>query len=453
MSAALAAALRRRGTRRRGEATGGAFWFFLGPPAGYAARSPAPPQPRAGPAWGGGRTLPPMLRTATHAAKKALTVPQYYGGGLLKVFTTEPVFVWAQAIAFKTLITLLPLVLLAVSVFGLVLRQEDAMEAVTRFVRGFLPDDQAGPLVELLLELQEASGGLTVFAGLFFLVTVVTMFATLRYVVGAAMGESRHRMRSILGGYLFDLRMMAQVGTLFLLSFAITTGAAVLGARSGTLAAQLGLDAEAVGAVAAGLVGLVARVVPYLLTVGMLAQLYYFVPRPKPPFRSAVAGAAVAAVVFELAKNGFAYYATHVADFDRFAEQGEGLGGLGGVFGLILAFVFWVYLSGLVLVVGGAVASLHEKRHRPRKARIRRLWSRMGRFRRHRERTEAEAADALAAQHAADESGANEGGAEGAPAHGGPPGEAASAAPDPGGDGAAEPAAEVADRPFPAASP
>ena len=338
-----------------------------------------------------------MLRAAAHHAKKALTVPQYYGRGLLKVFTTDPVFLWAQAIAFKTLVTLLPLILLAVAIFGRVLRQEDAFTTVAEFVRGFLPEGQSDGLVELLLQLQEASGGLTILAAAFFIATIITMFATLRYVVGAAMGESRHQMRSILGGYAFDLRMAAQVGILFLLSFAITASARFLSARSGALAAQAGLDPGVVGTAANGLLQAVTFLVPYVLTVGMLAQLYYFVPRPRTPKRSALAGAAVAAILFELAKNGFTYYATYVADFDRYAAQGEGLGGLGGVFGLVLAFVFWVYFSGLILVVGAVVAALHERRVRPRKSRLRSMWSRKaGAFRKHRERVEAEAAESVA---------------------------------------------------------
>ncbi|WP_412061115.1 YihY/virulence factor BrkB family protein [Rubrivirga sp. IMCC45206] len=339
-----------------------------------------------------------MLRTAAIHARKALTVPQYYGGGLFKVFSTAPVFIWAQAIAFKTLVTLLPLLLLAAGIFGLVLRQEDPFTTVSEFLRAFLPRGQSDGVVDLVLQLQEASGTITAFAAVFFLVTVITMFSTLRYVVGSAMGESRHQMRSILGGYLFDLRLAAQVGTLFLLSFAITAGARVLSARSDSMAAQTGLDASAVSAVTGGLLQFVTLLVPYALTVGMLAQLYYLVPRPKAPLRSAFWGAAAAAVLFEVAKNGFAYYATYVANFDRYAGPEEGLGGLGGVFGVILAFVFWVYLSGLILVVGAVVTDLHEKRNRPRRSRLRRMWaSKEGQFRKHRERVEAEAAEAVAA--------------------------------------------------------
>ena len=371
-----------------------------------------------------------MLRTAARRARKALTLPQYYGGGLFKVFSTAPVFLWAQAIAFKTFVTLLPLLLLAVGIFGRVLRQEDPFTTVSGFLRGFLPPSQSDGLVQLLLSLQEASGTITFFGAAAFLVTVVTLFATLRYVIGAAMGESRHQMRSLAGGYLFDLRMMAQVGSLFLLSFVTTAAARVLSARSGSLASQLGLDVGAVSAVTAGLVQVVTLLVPYVLTVGMLAQLYYFVPRPHPPVRSALWGAAAAALLFELAKNGFALYATHVADFDQYADQAEGLGGLGGVFGLLLAFVFWVYFSGLILVAGAVVASLYEKKHRPRLSRLRSRWARQsGSLLRHRKRFAAE--DEAHAERRAD---AAPGAAlpDDPPRVGGPPA-------DPSGDGAAVP--------------
>ncbi len=334
-----------------------------------------------------------MLRTVARRARKALTLPRYYGGGLFKVFSTAPVFLWAQAVAFKTFVTLLPLLVLATGIFGLVVSKEESFTTVSGFLRAFLPQSQSDGLVELMLALQGASVDITVFGAAAFLFTVITLFATLRYVVGAAMGESRHRMRKIVGGYLFDLRMMAQVGSLFLLSFAITGGTRVVSARSGALASNLGLDAAAVSAVTSGMLHLVTLVVPYILTVGMLAQLYYFVPRPHPPWRAATWGAASAALLFEIAKNGFALYATHVADFDQYADQAEGLG---GVFGLILAFVFWVYLSGLILIVGAVVASLYEKRHRPRRSRLRSLWSRMGSLRRHRERFEAEAVETAA---------------------------------------------------------
>ena len=109
-------------------------------------------------------------------------------------------------------------------------------------------------------------------------------------------------------------------------------------------------------------------------------------PRPRPRKRSALLGATLTAVLFEAAKNGFRFYAQHVGKFDRWAGDTEGLDGLGAVFGLILAFLFWVYLSGLVLIIGAVVTGLDERRATPRRAAaMRRLWKTMGEKRRARQ--------------------------------------------------------------------
>ena len=258
------------------------------------------------------RRLPnPIGRTFVRTVK-------YYGAGLGKALYTQPVFIWAQAIAFKVFITLLPLILLATGVFGLVLRQENSFTIVTDFLRGFLPAAQSEPLIDLVGQLQEASGGLTFVGAAAFIITVITLFSTLRYVIGTAMGGERHQMRSLLRGYLFDIRMALQVGVLFLISFGLTLGIR-LAKQYGT---SWGLD-PVVLAQLERLLGVVTWLVPYALTLGMIVQLYYFVPKPKPPFWSAFWGAAVAAVLFEMAKNGFALYATYIGKFDRYAASGE----------------------------------------------------------------------------------------------------------------------------------
>lgn len=326
---------------------------------------------------------------------------RYYAAGLGRRFTTAPVFLWAQAIAFKVFVALLPLILLATGVFGLVLRQPNPFETVAGFLQTFLPPQQAGALIEFIGQLQRTSGTLTVVGAGAFLVTVITLFTTLRYVVGEAMGEGRHNTRSVLKGYLFDIRMMVQVGSLFLLSFGLTFSVNLLTAQGAPIADALGLDPVVFERLGRGLIRLLALVVPYAVTWAMLVQLYHFVPRPHPPFRSAFVGAAVAAVVFELAKNGFTLYATYIGDFGRYAESTEGLGGLGGAFGLILAFVFWIYVSGLILVAGAVVTSLHERHHHPRRSLVRRLWGRFGRGRRHAD-TDAAVESAEAATLAAD---------------------------------------------------
>ena len=298
-------------------------------------------------------------------AQRFASGTRYYAAGIGKRLLTTPVALWAQAIAFKVLVTLLPLVLLATGVLGFWLRGQNPFETVAGYLRSFLPPAISEPLVGLVFELQQASSTLTVVGSLALVLAAVSLLATLRYVVGQAMGPDRHTPRAIHRGYLFDLRMSLQVGLLFLLSFGLTFVANVLSVESLVWAGRAGLDPSVVARGWRVVLWVLTLVVPYLLSVGMFAQLFYFVPRPPPPLRSAMVGAMVTAALFEAAKNAFTFYASYVGDFQRYsAGPGDTLG---GVFGLILGFVFWVYLSGLVLVIGTMVVALHETRYAPRR--------------------------------------------------------------------------------------
>jgi membrane protein len=256
-------------------------------------------------------------------------------------------------------------VLLATGVLGFWLRGPSPFETVAGYLRSFLPPALSEPLLGLVFELQKASSTLTVVGSLALGLAAVSLLATLRYVVGQAMGPDRHTPRSIHRGYLFDLRMTLQVGLLFLLSFGLTFAVNVLSVHSLVWAGRAGFDPTLVERGWRVVLRLLALLVPYLLSVGMFTQLFYFVPRPPPPIRSAFVGATVTAALFEAAKNAFTYYARYVGDFDRYSS-GPG-DTLGGVFGLIIGFVFWVYLSGLVLVIGTMVVALHEARYSPRR--------------------------------------------------------------------------------------
>ncbi|HLT46598.1 MAG TPA: YihY/virulence factor BrkB family protein [Rubricoccaceae bacterium] len=304
----------------------------------------------------------------------ALSVPRYYVGGLIKRLFSSPVPIWCQAISFKVITTLLPLILLGVGVFGLVLRQPDPFLTVAGYLREFLPPAQSEQLIEMVGQLQRASGALTAVGAVFFLYTVLTLLGTVRYVVGQAIGRDRHNDRSIPEGYLFDLRMAVQVGLLFLLSFGLTFAVNTLSVQTTAWGREVGLDPEYLQRGWATVLRGVTLVVPWLLSVAMFAQLFYFVPRPKPPLRSALTGAAVTAVLFELAKNGFTFYARYLSGINRYGDGEGGLGSLGGVFGLILILGFWVYLSGLILVIGAMTTALHEARYRPRRSVLRRMW-------------------------------------------------------------------------------
>jgi membrane protein len=89
-------------------------------------------------------------------------------------------------------------------------------------------------------------------------------------------------------------------------------------------------------------------VLPFVLTCGALAMLYIFVPHRHVEWRHGLIGAVFAAVAFELAKRGFAYYIGH---FPTYAF-------IYGTFATILIFLVWLYVSWVVVLIGATLTAM-----------------------------------------------------------------------------------------------
>lgn len=304
----------------------------------------------------------------------------YYAGGLYREINRKEVFLWGQAIAFKVLVTIVPVIILATGVFGQMLKgrllpllgietTERPFQTIARFIRDFLPSYQSDQIITFLDQLQGASNTFTIIgiAGLVF--SAMTLFTTLRVVISNVFQEDWHQSRSILGGYVFDLRMAAQVGLLFLLTIGLSLTVQAFNAAGAEWLAARGLDFVWVRTGWRQFFTWAVMLLPYLITTFMFFQLFFFIPKPRPPKTSALIGAGITALLWEVAKFGFTFYATNVGRFERYtgSPSEDGLAVLGDTFGLIIAFVFWVYFSGVVLVFGALIVLLHEKRRRQRR--------------------------------------------------------------------------------------
>jgi len=279
---------------------------------------------------------------------------QYYGLGLYLELSSKDVFLWAQAIAFKVLVTIVPIVILATGIIGRILQGKDAFTAVSGFIRELLPGSQSQQLIDFLTQLQDASATIVGVGGIGLFLSAMSLFITLRIAVSNAFEQTWHEQRSLLRGYLFDMRMVIQVGILFIMTVGLSVFIPPF--VNEILLDQVIGETHWLQWLWERTVWLTGLLLPLLLTTAMFFQLYYLVPKPHPRRRSAFLGAVLAAVLWESAKQAFTFYATYVG-------YGTGTEALGNTFGLIVAFVFWVYFSGIVLMIGAVVASLREHRH------------------------------------------------------------------------------------------
>ncbi|PSQ77638.1 MAG: YihY/virulence factor BrkB family protein [Bacteroidetes bacterium QH_7_62_13] len=286
---------------------------------------------------------------------------QYYLRGLYRELSAKNVFLWAQAIAFKVLVTTVPIVILATGIVGRILQGNDAFTTVERFIRGLLPPTQSNELVSFLGQVESASGTIVGVGGIGLFLSAMSLFITLRIAVSNAFEQNWHEERPLLRGYLFDVRMVLQVGFLFLLTVGISVFLPSF--FNNVIVQDLGGNVRWLKWLWNQSLYLTGLLLPFLITTAMFFQLYYLVPQPSPRKRSALSGALIAGVLWEITKQAFTYYATYVGQFDQYSTGTEGLSALGNTFGLLVAFVFWVYFSSVVLMIGAVISSLHEHKH------------------------------------------------------------------------------------------
>jgi len=288
-----------------------------------------------------------------------VALPRYYLRGLARELYQREVFLWAQAIAFKVLITVVPIIVLGTGLAASILRQDRPFASVENLIRDFLPAYQSDQIVIFLSQLQSASGTLTLIGAAALAVTAITLFTTLRVVLANVFREEWHKHRGLLRGYAFDFRMALQVGAFFIASTFITVARKTLDEDAVAWMQSIGIESDWFAQGWQSALDTFGLILPFLLSIAMFFQLIWLIPMPKPPKRSAFAGALFTAVLWELGKVGFTAYAAGFANFEQSA-----LAALGDTFILIIVIVFWAYYSGLVLTMGSIVTLLHERKHR-----------------------------------------------------------------------------------------
>ena len=86
--------------------------------------------------------------------------------------------------------------------------------------------------------------------------------------------------------------------------------------------------------------------VPWIMSSLAMATMYCVLPNTPVPFRYAAVGGLVAGALFEWAKFGFAFYVTEVANYER----------LYGALSTLPIFLIWVYLIWVIVLLGSEIA-------------------------------------------------------------------------------------------------
>ena len=254
----------------------------------------------------------------------------------------------AAAISYYVLFSLFPLLIFLVGVLGLFLRDEGLQKDIIDAVLDFIPLSEGEGRNRVTEAVRAVAGPGSSLLGVLGLLGMAwagsNMFGVIRRSINTAYGLEQRRpwaQRKLL-----DLAMAMAVGVFFLLSVGATAFLRTVRAFSSDIA-YLGDAAERAGFVWDA----ASFLVPLLVSFVAFLALYWTVPAGRTRPGEVWPGALVAALLFELAKGGFAIYVQNFGHYDI----------VFGSLGAVASFLFGIYVSANVMLFGAEVASQYRR--------------------------------------------------------------------------------------------
>lgn len=270
------------------------------------------------------------------------TRPQWFGHAwtflqsVAEKFLADNGFFYTSALAFNILLYFIPLSLLMVSLLGYtVLDSERAMNEVKSVLQSFLPQSQQAMADSMAAVV--AGRGLLGVAGLVsFVVLSSFLFGSVRIVLNQVFRAQQSR--TFIRGVGIDLLITLLVAALLL--------GVVINTSFVTIVWTLTEDYPSLAPFFTPALTVWDRVLGFVAMVALFYVLYRIAPAVRLPSEALLIGALSAALLFQVARWGFAWY----------VSMAQASLVLYGTLGGLMFFFMWLYYVSLVFILGAEVA-------------------------------------------------------------------------------------------------
>lgn len=238
----------------------------------------------------------------------------------------------AGSLAFTTLLAMVPVFAIAVAVLSWSPIFDRVMAQIKIFLLLNLLPEIAGRIITVyMVEFQENAARLTWVGLAALFVTSVALMLTFDRSLNHIWRSHRKRpVWALVAGY-FALLVLGPL----LIGVSVTVTTYLMTLSAGLVATTSAWQPLAL------------HVVPTFTTGLLFFCVYRIVPHERVPNRHALAGALVAALLFEAAKELFAFYVEHAPAYSV----------VYGTFAAVPFFLLWVYLSWLVVLFGAELTA------------------------------------------------------------------------------------------------
>lgn len=249
------------------------------------------------------------------------------------------------ALAFYTLFSMAPLLLLVISVAGLVIGEDVARGLMHGQLVTLLGESGAAAVQSVLTAAADHDEGLAAAAASFVTLVIgaTTVFAELRRDLDRIWGYRAPRARGVwrlLGARLWSFGLVLTIGFLLMVSLALSATVAALGSLwSATLPGS------------AFVLRALEFFTSFAVITALFAMIYKILPSARPSWRDVWTGASVTSLLFWLGKWLIGIYLAKSAVASPF-----------GAAGTLVVVIVWVYYSAQIFFLGAEFTRAHARR-------------------------------------------------------------------------------------------
>jgi len=238
----------------------------------------------------------------------------------------------AASLTFTTLLSLVPMVTIALTVFSAFPVFEDFSAQIKNFLMQNLMPENAGRIItQYMQQFAESATRLTTMGVVFLAVTAMLMMLTIDKEFNVIWRVTRSR---------------PLVKRLIVYWAVLTLAPLLIGASLSLTSWLVGLSMGYAKHIPLFGIG-VLKILPVLFTTMAFALMFRLVPNRHVPRAHALTGAIVAAIVFESMNRLFGYYISHFPTYKL----------VYGAFASVPIFLMWIYLSWLSILLGAVIAA------------------------------------------------------------------------------------------------
>jgi membrane protein len=246
----------------------------------------------------------------------------------------------AAGVAYYTFLSIFPLLLGLIALFGFFLPSVNLQEKMLTFVGDNIPG-ATNILKQNITSIIALRGAMGVLSIVIFFWGASAMFRAVSRAINHAWGISRYRPFFIRKAG--ELGMVFGIGILFLLSLGTSTIISILRGLFDLPVADLII------------VDMGSRLIAFLLILAVFLLLYKFIPYARTYWRDIWPGALLAAILFETARTLFIFYLENFANYQL----------IYGSIASIIVLLVWIYYSAFIVVLGAEFTFQYGRMRHP----------------------------------------------------------------------------------------